>query len=163
MVGLKGALHPGLLDEKFWGERLREEAAVPLKMLVLPSGNSSEGLEAFELLVGGRDGERLHAVLVRRVPHGDLPAIGARRALRLVPGHAEHHPIDLADCEAELCFEPAPHKRLEERVLDTLRMLRAARRVEGVAGARALAAGNSELPPPDEFLIAECLLNRGWI
>lgn len=164
MVGLKGALHPGLLDEKFWSERLQEEAAVPLRMLVLPSGNSDDGTEAFELMVSGRDGERLHGVLVRRTHDVEPLSSGARPALRLVAGHADQqHPADLADCEAELHFEPAPHKRLEERVLDTLRMLRAARRVDGIACARALAAGSCELPPPDEFLIAECLLNRGWI
>jgi len=163
MVGLKGALHPGLLDERYWGERLREEASAPLRMLVLPSSASDKGLESFELLVGGRDGERLHGVLVRRTQSTATHAIGARRALHLVPGQAELQGSDLEDCEAELYFEPAPHKRLEERVLDTLRMLRAARRIDGVAGARARATSHCATPPPDEFLIAECLLNRGWI
>jgi hypothetical protein len=162
MVGLKGILHPGLLDERYWGERLREEAAVPLRMLVLPSAeDTDDASEAFELLVSGRDGARLRALLVRHSnPSGQEQY---QPALRLLAGHGHCRQAPCSDCGADLYFEPDPHKRLEERVLDTLRMLRAARRVDGVAGTRALATAQSDATPLDEFLIAECLLNRGWI
>lgn len=161
MVGLKGALCPLLLDPGYWGERLREEAAVPLRPLVLHRESPTvSGDETFEILVNGLDGLRLRAVLVRH-PERQCPGVSSVR-LHIGPiQEGQESPPE--GCEADLYFDPPQHKRLEERVLDTLRVLKAARAVEGLAVSKAEAVPEGPEAPPDEFLIAQGLLERGWV
>lgn len=154
-------LHPLLLDPAYWKERVARAAKVPLGLLVLPRPElESPGIEVFEFLLHTHDGGRLSALLAR--PEG--AGVDQSCGLRVRPQHAPRRvlPKDFAAGYADLYYRAPRDRKLEERVLDTLRLLRAIRQFPWVAQEKL------ELPRPrgsgcqDEFLIAQSLIDRGF-
>jgi hypothetical protein len=118
---------------------------------------SGGGREVVEFRLRAHDGARLWGLLARPGFHS-----GARPARIRVVGPAELPEIDrslVEEGEAELVFQEPPARRLEDRVLDVVRICQLAQGTEGVDGERIHFYSPSCEREPDEFLIAQQLLN----
>lgn len=165
------SLHRLLLEPSYWQPRLAEIAQIPRQLLVFPRHDLSwPGGEVAELWLRGAQGGRVRTLFARPRFTAQPPT------LRLV--HAEEQglaPADgsdwsggafhwdqIRDGEAWLMWRPDLDRRLEDRVLDLVRALQAARQL----------VGNFESPVEfdagtqvgsDELLIAEQLLREDWV
>lgn len=150
----KGTLHPLLLESGYWTNRLRELRLSRVSLVLIPRPElSGNGIEVDEFRVRAHDGIRLwglrarsrfgtHSARVRIVGPSDLPKIDSAAVLR---------------GEAEFVFQEPAGRRLEDRVLDVLRVCHLAGEVGTTVGHVELVPPASG-PAPDEFLIASQLL-----
>lgn len=150
----KGTLHPLLLESGYWRNRLRELRLSRVSLVLIPRPElSGNGIEVDEFRVRAHDGIRLwglrarsrfgnHSARVRIVGPSDLPMIDSTAVLR---------------GEAEFVFQAPAGRRLEDRVLDVMRVCHLASEVGSSAGQIALVPPEAG-PAPDEFLIASQLL-----
>ena len=124
---------------------------------IVPRPDLSGGdREVVEFRLRAHDGQRLWGLLARPGFHR-----GARPARIRVVGPSERPEIDvqiLQQGEAELVFQEPPGRRLEDRVLDVVRVCQLAQGTEGVDGGRIRFHSVDENREPDEFLIAQQLL-----
>ncbi|MCY2959206.1 MAG: hypothetical protein NTY35_03490 [Planctomycetota bacterium] len=147
-------MHPLLLESGYWANRLRELRLSRVSLVLIPRPElSSNGIEVDEFRVRAHDGIRLwglrarsrfgtSSARVRIVGPSDLPRIDSAAVLR---------------GEAEFVFQEPAGRRLEDRVLDVLRVCHLAGEV-GPSGARVELVASPFRPAPDEFLIATQLL-----
>ena len=155
------SLHPLLFEATWWRERLRAMDRVPRHLLVFPRAELSiPGGEALELWLRAHDGIRLRGILGRSLLA--LPEPELRLEL-LAPGEsAELEWDEISRGRADLLFEPPPSRRLEDRVLDAVRICQASRAVTGVpSGPLRLVMQGPRAA--DELQIADRLLSQGWI
>lgn len=150
----RGSLHPLLLERGYWANRLRELRLSRVSLVIIPRPElSSNGIEVDEFRVRAHDGVRLwglrarsrfgtSAARVRVVGPSDLPEIDRRAIER---------------GEVEFVFQEPAGRRLEDRVLDVLRVCQVAVEV-GTPAARVELVASEGCPAPDEFLIATQLL-----
>jgi hypothetical protein len=150
----RGSLHPLLLEPGYWANRLRELRLSRVSLVIIPRPElSSKGIEVDEFRVRAHDGVRLwglrarsrfgtSAARVRVVGPSDLPQIDQRAIER---------------GEVEFVFQEPAGRRLEDRVLDVLRVCQVAVEV-GSASARVELVASEGCQAPDEFLIATQLL-----
>ncbi len=153
-VEWKRSLHPLLLESGYWTNRLRELRLSRVSLVLIPRPElSSNGIEVDEFRVRAHDGIRLwglrarsrfgsHSARVRVVGPSDLPKIDSAAVLR---------------GEAEFVFQEPAGRRLEDRVLDVLRVCHLAGEVSSSA-ARVELVAPAGCRAPDEFLIASQLL-----
>lgn len=151
----RGTLHPLLLESGYWTNRLRELRLSRVSLVLIPRPElSSNGIEVDEFRIRAHDGIRLwglrarsrfgtHAARVRVVGPSDLPMIDSAAVLR---------------GEAEFVFQEPAGRRLEDRVLDVLRICHLAGEV-GSTPAQVELVPPPAGPAPDEFLIASQLLS----
>ncbi len=162
VVPQPSSLHPLLLDATWWRERLRAMDRVPRHLLVFPRPElAPPGRDVAELWLRAHDGIRLRGIL------GRSPMAHPRPVLRLAllrPGEqGELEWSKIAGGRSDLLFEPPPSRRLEDRVLDVLRICQATRVVTQVHdGPLRLDLPGGD-PLPDELRIADRLLTEGWI
>lgn len=135
---------------------------VPRHLLVFPRAELSlPGAEVAELWLRAHDGVRLRGLLARSL------IAPARSELRIDVGPlGESQDLDwegIAHGRPELHFEPAPCRRLEDRVLDLIRTADAARSLAGLGHSPTRLVTAADLPLPDELQIAERLLGEGWV
>lgn len=150
----KGTLHPLLLESGYWTNRLRELRLSRVSLVLIPRPELAlDGIEVHEFRVRAHDGVRLWGLRarsrfgstsarVRVVGPSDLPRIDSEAVLR---------------GEAEFVFQEPAGRRLEDRVLDVLRVCHLAGEVGAPASQVALVPPPAG-PAPDEFLIASQLL-----
>lgn len=134
---------------------------VPRHLLVFSRPELSlPGGEALELWLRAHDGIRLRGILGRSLM--SLPEPELRLEL-LASGEAGTLEWDeISRGRADLLFEPPPSRRLEDRVLDAVRICQATRAVTGVpSGPLRLVLEGSKAA--DELQIADRLLAAGWI
>jgi hypothetical protein len=148
-----------LLDPRYWRERLAKMESVQRGLLLLPRADlSSPLIEVVEWRLRAHDGLRLwglrgtspfHPVpsgaLIREVPTTELPEIAVD---------------SVAEGRVDFVFQVPAGRRLEDRVLDLLRVYQVAVH-SGVDPARIQLVPHSEEKHPDEFLIASGLVKRG--
>lgn len=149
----RGSLHPLLLERGYWANRLRELRLSRVSLVIIPRPElSSNGIEVDEFRVRAHDGVRLWGLRAR----SRFGTISAR--VRVV-GPSDLPQIDrqaIQRGEAEFVFQEPAGRRLEDRVLDVLRVCQVA--VEVGTTARVELVATAGCPAPDEFLIATQLL-----
>ena len=137
---------------------------VPRHLIVLPLPELSRpGIELSELRLRAHDGEPLRALLSRPA----FGQCGERVQLRPAAGEsglgAEHVDWPLVERGGtDLAYRFPPGRRLEDRVMDVVRIARAACCLEAVDCSR-LEFGSCGQNGCDELVIAEWLRNEGWI
>ncbi len=151
------AVHPLLLEPTYWRNRLQDMEQVGRSLTLVPRPDlSGGGREVVEFRLRAHDGTRLWGLLARPEWHeGRRPA-----RIRMV-GPAERPEIDstaLEQGEAEVVFQEPPGRRLEDRVLDVVRICKLAQDTEGVDRAQIHFISPRGRREPDEFLIAQQLL-----
>jgi hypothetical protein len=155
---------PFLLERGYWQDRLARMDAVHRGLLILPRPDLANSMaDVVEWRVRGHDGAKLwglraqspfhpepRGVCVREVCATELPEI--RREI-------------VAEGWAEFVLQVPAGRRLEDRVLDLLRVIQVALSMCGVTPesvrleASESAAGGRQ--PADELVIAERLLRQG--
>jgi hypothetical protein len=150
----RGNLHPLLLESGYWRNRLRELRIARVSLVLIPRPElSSGGIQVDEFRVRAHDGIRLWGLRARS-------RFGASSARVRVVGPSELPRIDSAAVlrgEAEFVFQEPAGRRLEDRVLDVLRVCQLAGDVGGTP-AQVELVPPADRPAPDEFLIASQLL-----
>lgn len=161
--GTTNLFHPLLFEPHYWQERLARLDGRARRMLIAPRPDLSAeagGLEVVELLLRSHDGLRLRG-LVGRYPIAGPPS----RVLLRWPSQEELHRLSFEEVSldaAYLYLFRDPDRRLEDRVLDFVCLLCAAKglpALEGTCPEIELAEGQT---PPDEYRIGRTLLERGW-
>ena len=165
------SLHRLLLEPTYWQGRLAEVAENPRQLLVFPRHDLSwPGGEVAELWLRGAQGGRVRALFAR-----PRFAVG-QPSLRLVlAGDQGLAPADgsgwsggvlcwdrIRDGESWLAWRPDPDRRLEDRVLDLVRTLQAARQLLGDPETP-VEFEEGDGPGADELRIARQLLREQWV
>jgi hypothetical protein len=161
-MGLTGdASRHFLLDPEFWRPRLERLEREPRNLAIFPRPDLSRpGVEVIELRLRAHDGARLTAMLARSAFAGT----GLEVRLRACTNDGDAQP-DLAVVETggtDLVFRYPPERRLEDRVLDLMRVVDAACSVESVECGRVTFLP-SDSCIQDEFAIVQFLREEGWI
>lgn len=150
----QGSLHPLLLERGYWANRLRELRLSRVSLVIIPRPElSSNGIEVDEFRVRAHDGVRLWGLRARS-------RFGTCSARVRVVGPSDLPQIDrqaIERGEVEFVFQEPAGRRLEDRVLDVLRVCQVAVEV-GNPAARVELVASGGGPAPDEFLIATQLL-----
>lgn len=150
----KRSLHPLLLERGYWRNRLQMLDLVKPSVVLIPRPElSSTLLEVAEFRLRAHDGVRLFGLRARR---RDAPT-GEPARVRVV-GPCDLPAIDLDDAlriGTEFVLQVPAGRRLEDRVLDVLRVCQVAAEDHLDAARVQLVAADQE---PDEFLIASQLL-----
>jgi hypothetical protein len=148
-----------LLDPRYWRERLAKMESVQRGLLLLPRPDlSSPLMEVVEWRLRAHDGLRLWGLrgtspfhpnpcgaLIREVPTTELPEIAADA---------------VAEGRVDFVFQVPAGRRLEDRVLDLLRVYQVAVH-SGVDPCKVELAPHGAEKHPDEFLIATGLVKQG--
>lgn len=161
-MGLTGdASRHLLLDPEYWRVRLERLEREPRQLAIFPRTDLSRpGIEVIELRLRALDGARLTALLARSA----FADTGLEVRLRACP-EASELALDFEAVEAggtDLVFQYPPGRRLEERVLDLLRIVAAACSLESIDCDK-VAFRPSGSCVQDEFAIVEFLRQEGWL
>ena len=153
------SIHPFLLDPSYWRNRLLDLDLEKNGMTAHHRPDlSGHGRDVVEFHLETPDGASIWGLFAR-----PSWAAGPRPARIRSVGPAELPSLDPQAVEngiAELVFQGPAGRRLEDRVLDTLRVCGIATRSEGVDPDHILFETKSErCRPADEVLIAERLLD----
>ena len=149
--------HPLLLEQEYWRNRLRALSLARPSALYTPRQDlSSRSVRVEEFRVRAYDGLRLCGLVGKRAM-----AIGTSQTrLRILP--ADQPPeIDLPAIRSgmiEYALQLPPGRRLEDRVLDVLRVCELAASRESIRPRDVLLFAPEGEAEPDEFLIVSQLL-----
>ena len=150
-----------LMDPGFWRPRLERLEREPRKLAVFPRPDLCRpGIDVIELRLRAHDGARLTALLARSA----FAERGLVVRLRTCPDPNETE-LDFSAVEeggTDLVFQYPPDRRLEDRVLDVLRIVAAACSVESVDCGK-VSFKPSDSCPQDEFVIVQLLRDMGLI
>ena len=161
--GTTNLFHPLLFEPHYWQERLARLDGRARRMLIVPRPDLAAevgGLEVIELLLRSHDDLRLRGI-VARFPIAGPPS---RVLLRWPPAN-ELDRLDFAEVNLDatyLYLFRDPDRRLEDRVLDFVCLLCAARGLPALEGTRPSIALADGQPHLDEYRIGRALLDRGW-
>jgi len=149
------SLHPLLLERSYWRNRLQVLKLARPSVLLIPRPELSDAsVDVDEFRIRAHDGVRLFGLRAQS-------RLGVQRAparIRIV-GPCEIPAIDRACVDAGECefvFQEPAGRRLEDRVLDVLRICQVATQSECVRLDQVQLVSASQ--QPDEFLIASHLL-----
>jgi len=162
-MGLTGdASRHLLLDPDYWRPRLEKLAREPRQLAIFPRPDLSRtGIEVIELRLRAHDGARLAALLARSAFASKGLRVCLRACGQLVGSALDWDAVEQGMSDLILCYPP--ERRLEDRVLDLLRVVGAACALEGVDCQEGISFRASDACIQDEFAIAECLRRKGWI
>lgn len=150
-----------LLDPGFWRPRLQRLAEEPRQLVQIPRPDLARpGIEVLEVRLKAHDGADLKGLLARSA----YQRTGDQVHLRLC-GNLETSALDWRAVRAgttDLVFHYPPERRLQDRVLDVVRLADAACALESVDCSRVEFHVGHQLTP-DEFVIAELFRRQGWI
>jgi hypothetical protein len=153
----KNTLHPLLLEPGYWRNRLQELKLARPSVLLIPRPDlSTAWIEVDEFRIRAHDGVRLFGL--RAQSRLNLDTRTSR--VRMV-GPSELPEIDRSSVEqgmTELVFQQPAGRRLEDRVLDVLRVCQLATSTEGQDPREIALVARDRRRVPDEFLIASQLL-----
>lgn len=157
-------MNPLLFDPAWWQARIEKMQMVPRRLLCFPRPDLGvAGVEMTELRLRAHDGMPLKGLLGRSAfASGKVPT-----RLRIVgPGESEEPDWDfIGEGGADLVFiVPEEHRerRLEDRVLDVLRLICCAATFEGIDTERVTLHQPACRPPADELWIADRLLGQSF-
>jgi len=150
-----------LLDPEFWRPRLQQLADEPRRLVQIPRPDLARpGIEVLELRLKAHDGADLRGLLARSA----YQRKGDQVHLRLC-GDLETSALDwraVAGGTTDLVFRYPPERRLQDRVLDVVRLTEAACSLESIDCSR-IEFHVGHQATPDEFVIAELFRRQGWI
>lgn len=150
-------LGAAMFDREFWCERLAFLESTPRRLLIVPRPELSRpGIEVAELKLRAHDGERLTALFARSCfgTEGQALQIRFLAATELVGVRWEA----LENGRAEIAFRPPAARRLEDRVLDLVRIVNVTRSLEGLGSCPVEIVPPCHGPAPDEIWIAQQVL-----
>lgn len=151
------ALHPLLLERGYWRNRLQELRLTRPSVLLIPRPElSTPAIEVDEFRIRAHDGIRLFGLRAQS-------RLGfARKTARIrMVGPCELPEIDrqaVAEGGTEFVFQEPAGRRLEDRVLDVLRVCQLASSDDSIDARRVRLYVPDPEQEPDEFLIASQLL-----
>jgi hypothetical protein len=163
------AVHPLLLEPTYWRSRLQGlDLERPCSLITPRPDLSRPGTEVAEFRLKAHDGERLWGFFARPAwQRGPWPARirvlapaggGFGKATGDVgPGGLAIDVDAVRRGYAEFVLEERVGRRLEDRVLDVVRVCHLAQRTEGADRLQVSFSCPGERRAPDEFLIAEQL------
>lgn len=149
------------MDPGFWRPRLERLEREPRKLAVYPRADLSRpGIEVVELRLAAHDGVRLMALLARSA----FAETGLVLRLRACsdPRNAELDFSAVEEGGTDLVFQYPPGRRLEDRVLDVLRIVAAACSVESIDCSK-VSFLPSDSCVQDEFVIVQYLRKMGML
>lgn len=153
------ALHPLLLERGYWRNRLQVlKLARPSVLLVPRPELSTAAIEVDEFRIRAHDGIRLFG-LRAQCRQRSTPAVVRIR----VVGPCELPHVDAAALDGstrEFVLQLPAGRRLEDRVLDVLRVCQLASNDAGEGSSRVSLVASDRDHEPDEFLIASQLLAK---
>lgn len=161
-MGLTGdASRHLLMDPEFWRSRLERLEREPRQLAIFPRPDLSRpGIQVEELRLRAYDGARLSALLARSA----FASTGLEVRLRACADTEDSGP-DFSAVESggtDLVFHYPPERRLEDRVLDLIRIVTAACSLESIDCTQ-VTFHPSDSCVQDEFAIAEFLRQEGWL
>jgi len=159
---VRNSVHPLLLEPVYWRNRLTEMGTSRQPVMIVPRPDlSGNGREVVEFRLKAHDGVRLWGLLARPGWRG-----GVRPARIRMVGPAERPIIDTSAIEhgyADFVFQEPAGRRLEDRVLDVIRVAQLAFGTDGVDPAQVSFSCPTDRREPDEFLIAQQLLDGRFL
>src|SRR5262245_5311904 len=161
-MGLTGdASRHLLLDPEYWRPRLERLEKEPRQLAIFPRPDLSRpGIEVIELRLRAHDGARLTALLARSAFAGTGLEVRLRACVDPQDTSLDFGKVEVGG--SDLVFRYPPDRRLEDRVLDLLRIVGAACSLEGIdCGKVTLTPSDSCVQ--DEFAIVEFLRAEGWL
>ena len=152
--------HPLFLGRDYWVSRLAKMRSEPRHLTQLQRRDLARpGAEVLELNLKSHDGAPIQALLARSTFHRIGRAVHLRTCCGLDTCAIDWKAVEEGTCD--LVFPFPSDRPLEARVLDVLRMVQVAADLESVrAGEVQLFHGARTAP--DEYLIAELVLEQGW-
>ena len=155
------SLRHRLLDPDYWGPRLQDLRERPRHLVLFPRPELARpGIEVLELRMQAHDGARLRAILARSAFAADGAAVQLRSCADVKSAALDWRTVE--EGGSDLVFAYPPERRLEDRVLDVVRIIEAACSLESIDCSRVSFRPTSSVPA-DEFAIAEWIRGRGWI
>jgi hypothetical protein len=152
-----------LLDPGYWRPKLD---ASPLRLVLTPRPDfSRSGIEVTGFRLKAHDGRTVHGLLgragfCRKVESTHVRAVEDVEPDQL-PGELDW--LALEHCECDLVFAYPGERRLEERVLDLLRVSKAATTIPELLGARLELVPRGVPHPAHELVLAAQLRERGLV
>ena len=153
MFSSEEALRKRLLDPAFWRPRLATLSENPRRLVVQARPDLSQpGIDVLELQLLAHDGVALRAFLARSAFHTRADSVRVRPCTDLTTCAIDWRSVE--EGQTDVVFPRFPERRMEDRVLDVLRLVDAIASVEHVSESCIhLRCGLG--PPPDEFVVAE--------
>ena len=155
---------PYLVDRRYWQARLDRMDSVRRGLLILPRPDlSSPFVDVIEWRMRGHDGQRLWGLRALSPFHDEPKGVHLREvaATELPSVRLE----TVVEGQAEFVLQVPAGRRLEDRVLDVLRVVRVAldtcHLVPEQVHLDPCVCGVDPLRLPDEFLIVERLMDQG--
>jgi hypothetical protein len=149
-----------LLDPDYWKPRLTRLVHQPASIIRTPREDLCRpGIEVVELRLKAHDGASIRALIARSAFHQNGSAIHVRTC-----GDFDTCAIDWKTVEAgasDVVFPYPESRRLEDRVLDVLRVVQTVTSMESTES-RAVELFCGCQTRPDEFRIVDMLRERGW-
>ena len=150
-----------LLDPEFWRPRLSKMNEVPRRLLIFPRPDLARpGIEVIELRLRAHDCERLVCILGRPSFCATGEAVQVRICDRVEGPELDWHAIE--EGSTDLVFACPDGRRLEDRVLDVLRVAMAAASVESTDW-REVGLLPRRDTPKDEQVLADMIRSKGWV
>ena len=161
MVAPEDALRERLVDPDFWRSRLEALRRVPRHLTQIPRADLSRpGIDVVELRLKAHDRTPLSGLAARSTFHRRGCPIHLRICEALTNCAIDYFAVESGWCDVVFPF-PEEH-RLEDRVVDVLRLADAAGSLQDLPAQRVeLYSGHR--PPPQEFVIADLLRERGLV
>ncbi len=158
---MEAALRRHFMDPEFWRPRLAQLERTPRQLVLYPRPDDSRpGTEVIELRLCAHDGERLTALLVRSSFGQRCETLRLRSTSPLTVAALDWSQVE--EGITDVVFDFPPTHRLEDRVLDVLRILNAARSVKNVDGARVEMGPCGAGAERDAVCIAKMIHAKGW-
>lgn len=150
-----------LLDPDYWRPRLEALRDRPPKVVRIPRDDLARpGVEVVELRLKAHDGAPLRALLARSAFHRAGGEVHLRTCCDFETCALDFRAVERGTSDVVFPFPPG--HRLEDRVLDVLRVARTISTVESIE-AEAVRLYSGHRTPPDEFRIAELVRDSGWV
>jgi hypothetical protein len=154
-VPSRRTLHPLLLERVYWRNRLQQLNLAQPSVLLIPRPElSTNSVEVDEFRLRTHDGIRLYGLRAQ----SRLPVAEQQVMVRLV-GPCDSPDLDrdaMSKGATEFVFQEPAGRRLEDRVMDVLRVCQIAAAQEGRSTRDVRLVFNNDIP--DEFLIVSQLL-----
>jgi len=123
-----------LLDPGYWRPRIERLAERPRQLVIFPRSDLERpGIEVLELRLRAHDGERLSALLARSSFAMNGESVRLRPSLELCSSQLAWKEVEAGRTDLIFRYPGAPGtRRLEDRVLDVLRVIQAACSIESI-------------------------------
>jgi hypothetical protein len=160
MAASEDAFRHLLLDPDFWKPRLQRLTDEPQSLVRVPRTDLSRpGIEVIELRIKSHDGATIRALMAHSAFHRNGGAVHLRTCYDLETCALDWGAVEQGT--SDVVFPYPPDRKLEDRVLDVLRLTAIVASMESV-DSREVRFHSGCQAPPDEFVIADLVRDMGW-